>query len=180
MRVRRPNSTLSANTDKPLRRKKELARTEPLNRPLSPRVGQPTPDRPRRVEYDYQAFCRAIARLDGPGCFIHRLLVQREHDGADFPLGLLLCEGVIDGHHLIRKNRLKQELSRPFSELVGGYVFEDARNGILACRRHHDLVERGLVVVKAEELPRRVHAFVAEYDLEGWLDRYYRPEADAA
>lgn len=157
-------------------------RTTPLSRskPLG-KGKRPNGTRKARKErgYSYEAFFEAIAHMDGYRCFVHHLLLKREEEGADFPLGLLLCEGVMDAHHLLPKQRLKQEFSSNGTLYGGGPdvrlgdVLSDPRNGILACRRHHDLVERRLVVVRAADLPQRFSAFCADYGLEGWQSRYY-------
>ena len=120
--------------------------------------------------YSYEAFCRGIVERDGPGCFVAALLKRRraEHS-VDYSPGLLECRGEMDGHHAgIRKNRLKQEV--PADRLA--VALSDPRNGLLVCRRHHDLLERGLVVLRREDLPLCVDEFAAEFGLEGWLDRY--------
>jgi hypothetical protein len=131
------------------------------------------------VSYDYELFCALVADLDGTSCFLADLLRQRQRRYPhDYSPGLLTCDGIMDCHHLIRKNRLKQE--RRLIEASGRAlekVLEDPRNGVLVCRRHHDLLERALVVLRREELPVRVFEFASELGLEGWLERYYLPQA---
>lgn len=104
-------------------------------------------------------------------CFIARTLATR-----DVPAGLLNCDGPWDRHHLIRKNRLRQELADEVAELA----VQDDRNLVTTCRRHHELVERALVRLHRDELPEQIEAFAADFRLEGWLDRYYPPRAEAA
>lgn len=152
--------------------------------------------------YDYDAFREGIRFLDGLECWLRRLLRERSDEHPfDCSPGLLTCAGELDGHHLIRKNRLKQEyphgaffesdkahpvLLTSNPELVThsgislGGILEDPRNGILVCRRHHDMVEGGQVTILRDELPPRVFDFAEEYGLAGWLDRYFPPIGRAA
>jgi hypothetical protein len=135
--------------------------------------------------YSYEAFCGAVEALHGSRCWVVGVLAGR---GAAVPSGLLRCDGQVDGHHLIGKNRIKQELPSgtmgpylmvdrdPPKEVPGrslGEILNDGRNGVPACRRHHDLVERALVRIAREELPAEVFEFAAELGLGGWLERYY-------
>lgn len=123
------------------------------------------------MTYSYQAFCETIRDLDGLDCWLRNLLVERQDQWPhDYSPGLLTCAGELDGHHVgIRKNRLKQQLSPD----VVDEALNDPRNGVLVCRRHHDLLERGLVVLRRDELPARVFEFAREWELEGWLSRYF-------
>jgi hypothetical protein len=98
-------------------------------------------------------------------CFIARTLATRK----GLSDGLLDCDGVWDRHHLIRKNRLRQELASEVAQLA----VEDDRNLVTTCRRHHELVERALVRLHRDELPDQIEAFATDFRLEGWLDRYY-------
>jgi hypothetical protein len=99
-------------------------------------------------------------------CFVASLLTDRP-----VPASLKDCGGPGEFHHLIRKNRIKQELSPSLAEKALG----DLRNMVPVCRKHHEHVENRRIVIWREDLPAAVHEFAAEYGLEGWLDRYYPP-----
>lgn len=127
--------------------------------------------------YDYTAFREGIRAHDGLGCWLRDLLAERQGEHPfDYSPGLLTCAGELDGHHLLRKNRLKQEL--PAESIAE--ALRDPRNGILVCRRHHEMLERGLVVLRRDELPARATDFAEDWNLAGWLDRYYPPMRRAA
>lgn len=164
--------------------------------------------------YDYPAFLHAVIIRRGHGCWVGKLLRgRREHwlrsraPGAAMPWdldpGLLMCQGELDGHHLVSKQRIKREFERlnPLDEwpvLINrnwstGGPFEpvrweslaemlmDPRNGVPACRRHHDLLERRLVVPTRAELPVGVEEFAAEVGMVWSLERDYGAvESEAA
>lgn len=116
------------------------------------------------------------------------------------PGGLLRCDGPLDGHHLLSKSWLKREFphgaidTEPvekgvlYALLPGTHdayrrlpdLLNDPRNGILACRRHHDLIERASVQLRAAELPRCVFEFAAELGdrAVGRLERDFGPLPD--
>lgn len=164
MKVSRPNSTLKANTDRPLRREKGLARTG------GPKAGSPRRSGFTPVPgYDYSAFCLAVAERDGVDCFVRR--------NVPLPPELLACDGKLDCHHLLSKSWLKDEF--PHGELVDvvipgdevvpavrhvklGEILSDPRNGIACCRKHHDLLENARITLTAAELPPHVWEFAAE------------------
>lgn len=98
------------------------------------------------------------------------------------PSSLLDCDGPLDGHHVgLSKQWLKREFphgvidTEPvepgvlYALLPGTHdayrrlpeLLNDSRNGILACRRHHDLIERHLIVVRRGDLPSSVEEFAA-------------------
>lgn len=162
--------------------------------------------------YDYPAFLHAVIIGRGHGCWVGGLLrARREHwrrsraPGDTMPPeldpALLGCQGQLDAHHLVPKQRIKREFHRlnPLDEWPvrinrawadGGSEFVsweslaamlmDARNGVIVCRRHHDLLERRLVVPARAELPRGVEEFAAVVGM-GWsLDRDYGPVKRAA
>jgi hypothetical protein len=168
------------------------------------------------VSYDYARFCQGIAALDGEGCWLAAFLAQKQAElPHDYSPGLSKCDGQLDGHHILKKGRLKQEAPFPCRRCAGrgtvvrngpseyeydshypcsscttdrtalrgtgeaplSVVLEDARNGILVCRRHHDLLECALVVLRRQELPGRFEEFVADYGLDGWASRYYMRDA---
>lgn len=166
--------------------------------------------------YDYEAFGRGVATLDGTECFVHRVLVARRKRLVDawgggqvetgchrdwIPGGLLDCDGRMDAHHLLAKQWLKREFPNGAWALypVGdgawvepdeeggdwhwplGAILSDPRLGILACRRHHDLLERALLRIHREELPARTFDFAAELGprAEARLERDYRPAVSA-
>lgn len=161
---------------------------------------------PLGAGYDYEAFRDGIRFLDGLDCWLRRLLEERaEEHPHDWSPSILTCTGELDGHHLLRKNRLKQELpygviwqpegwvtidpgkaypldGPPEAQVYGvgvrtlSAILEDPRNGILGCRRHHDMLEAGQVVIQRDELPPRVFEFAEEYGLLAWLERYYRAD----
>lgn len=95
------------------------------------------------------------------------------------PRGLLKCDGPLDGHHWLGKSWIKREFpSGGFAMYEVGVGFErhgeddwrwplavilsDHRNGSCICRRHHDLIERKLVVIRRNDLPAHVEDFAAE------------------
>jgi hypothetical protein len=169
MRVSRPNSTLKVDTEKrlkqgkPLERKSELRRenvvtSKSRERRSSLKRSGFTPAR----GYDYAVFCHGIADRDGADCFVRR--------NVPMDPSLRACDGALDGHHLLAKQWLKREFSPDLWVLCGDFhelrtievVLNDSRNGILACRRHHDLIENARVVLSAESLPGCVFEFAAE------------------
>jgi hypothetical protein len=121
------------------------------------------------VTYDYALFMEGVFGLHGTRCW-----VSKAFRGRDVPERLRECDGVMDAHHCLRKNRLKQEV--PMGLLAD--ALNDRRNGIPACRRHHDLLENAHVRLFRSDLPAEVHEFARDFGLEGWLDRYY-PRAAA-
>lgn len=153
--------------------------------------------------YDYEAFREGIRFLDGLDCWVRRLLEERQLEHPlDWSASALTCAGELDGHHIgISKNRLKQEfpngaffdngkahpvLATSDPELIThrgislAGILEDPRNGVLVCRRHHDMVEGPQLTILRNELPPRVFDFAEEYGLGGWLDRYFPPVGRAA
>lgn len=147
----------------------------------------------------YAEFCAGIAARDGTGCFVRRVLVARREeqvrvarrDLAYLPDGLLKCDGQMDGHHVLKRQHIKREFARaefPHRVVTPGSVVSwesldamlaDPRNGVAACRRHHDLVERALVRLFREELPGCALEFARDAGL-GWrLERDY-PLREAA
>lgn len=143
----------------------------------------------------YAEFCAGIAARDGHGCFIRRVLEARRdvqlrstrRDRAVLPDGLLACDGQIDGHHVVAKQHIKREHGRaefPLSVFLPGMrevtvwqsldaMLADSRNGIAACRRHHELVERALVRLFRDELPAHVFEFAREVAMVPRLERDY-------
>lgn len=149
--------------------------------------------------YDYLLFGRRVAELHGPGCWIHRLLMNRP--GVEVPWGMVMCDGGIDAHHLAPKRLLKREFphgvyigcmgecyalkdDRPFEvpeavrEVIGNPegrvrsladLLNDGRNGVLGCRRHHDMVESAEVKIRRGELPAEFVEFATELGLDWFL-----------
>jgi hypothetical protein len=99
------------------------------------------------------------------------------------PNGLLECDGPLDGMHLgLSKSWLKNEFPNGGWALYpvgdgkwvapndeGGdwhwplhEILNDSRNGVCGCRRHHDLVDRKLIMVRRGDLPGLVEEFAAE------------------
>jgi hypothetical protein len=133
--------------------------------------------------YDYGAFCRGIAERDGVLCWVRVLLIARRAamvkkwagSAADsppsacrewIPNGLMDCDGPLDGHHAaLSKSWLKSyaaTLEREGEPVDLAGWLNDHRQGRLACRRHHDLVERRLIVVRRGDLPEELDEFLAE------------------
>lgn len=143
--------------------------------------------------YDYEAFCAAVAELHGAACWVRATLAARE---VPLPPGLLDCAGQLDGHHLLPKRVLKRERGSggvrlaattralytgtpsrevEYEAVTIGALLNDGRDGVPACRRHHDLVERALVRIRRAELPRQVEEFAAEIGLGWYLEREFGP-----
>lgn len=60
-----------------------------------------------------------------------------------------------DCHHLIPKQRLDDEAAL------------DGRNGVLLCRRHHDLIEGRRLTIPLERLPEGFAQFLADHPEAG-------------
>jgi hypothetical protein len=99
-------------------------------------------------------------------CFVASLLTDRP-----VPASLKDCGGPGERHHLIRKNRIKQELSPSLAEKALG----DLRNMVPVCRKHHEHVENRRIVIRREDLSPEFDDFCRDYGLEGWADRYFPP-----
>lgn len=147
----------------PLQRRTPLRQGKPLSRG-SGRSGKALKrTAPRRVEgYDYERFCQGIADRDGADCWVRR--------NVSLPPEALSCDGQLDGHHVLPKQWLKSEFSRlrviPTRDVLGAATLSDwlndPRNGILVCRRHHDLLENARIAIDPESLPPCVVEFAAE------------------
>jgi hypothetical protein len=116
--------------------------------------------------YSYTAFGEGVLALDGPGCFVRRLLYAR----GDV---LTPCAGPMEAHHVLSKQWLKRAYPRGLEQSwLGGPVvvcgtlgdlLSDPRNGLLVCNRHHNLAfNRRLVEVGHDELPARARLFAVE------------------
>jgi hypothetical protein len=77
------------------------------------------------------------------------------------------CDSIIELHHVIPKQRLKQRLriSR------GDPILLDPRNLIPLCRRHHHLVTIGFIKVPVWAVDRDVWDFADEHGLRWSLER---------
>lgn len=127
------------------------------------------------MRYAYGVFLHSIAGLYPVECWVRPVLLAR---GGDVRGSLLPCDGILDGHHLVRKSTLTTELG--LSKADGGAVLNDGRNGVFACRRHHDLIEGCAVRLERGELPMVVDEFAAAHGLGWWLDRTYGAREDVA
>lgn len=54
-----------------------------------------------------------------------------------------------------------------------GDLLNDGRNGVPACRHHHDLLENHILRLRREELPPQAEEFAQELGLGWWLDRSF-------
>jgi hypothetical protein len=149
MRVPQHNSTLHANTEKPLSRSKGLSRSGRKASTLKRGKVSSNPS-----GYDYEAFCEGIADRDGADCWVRRNVPMDPE--------LRLCDGKLDGHHVLPKQWLKGNVRLPYSEQTPASVLNDSRNGILVCRRHHDLLENARIALDVEALPPCVVEFAQE------------------
>lgn len=153
------------------------------------------------TEYDYPRFLYAVARHRGRKCWLRQLLLTRSQEemgewsamvrekGISVPMDERAtdwrrfgdCDGPMDAHHLVSKQRIKRDWPHPLWFPDGDLpttaaVLMDVRNGVIVCRRHHDLLERRLVVPSRAELPEDAVEFAEEVGM-GWsIDRDY-PEA---
>lgn len=75
------------------------------------------------------------------------------------------CRGPLDAHHIVPRRVLKAHGHREATE--------DPRNGMCLCRRHHELVERHLLSIQRDCIPRAAELFAAEVGLGWYLDRRY-------
>jgi hypothetical protein len=145
--------------------------------------------------YDYAGFVRGVEQLHGTGCFVRRVLIARLRAGKlDMPNTVLSCDGLLDGHHVLSKERVKQRfpfggekwpdsnvvmpldriaIPPPGTEIALGELLSDPRLGVLGCRRHHSLIENGVIVLARRELPAEVDSVAVEFGLDAWLDRDY-------
>ena len=152
---------------------------------------------------DYVTWLAAVrGAFRGPCWLCQRLPAQAQR-----------CEmasgGIIDGHHIIRKSRLKREFPH------GAYVYEDGsvdavpaahrrviapnatevngvrvvpldailwdpRNGLVLRRWHHDELEQRRVRILRTSLPRAVEEFAAEFGLLWSLERDFGARTEAA
>jgi hypothetical protein len=162
--------------------------------------------------YSYRTFCANVQALHGPGCWIQRTLTRR--DGRTVPFGWLICDGMMDAHHICPKSLLKKQFPegaiwasvavptgaddfameperwlpydwrmvhigegeptlRSLADLLN-----DGRDGVGACRKHHDMVEARQVVIRRDELPVEAVEFATELGL-GWFieSRAFDPPA---
>jgi hypothetical protein len=98
------------------------------------------------------------------------------------PVKLLSCDGQLDGHHVgLSKSWLKREFPAGTATLLVSIgprykddtvsalcersladLLNDPRNGVCACRRHHDMLEAHLIVVHRGDLPEHIEEFAAE------------------
>lgn len=130
--------------------------------------------------YSYRTFCQNVVALHGDRCWLsdHIRAKERAHP-VDYSPGLKVCDGPMDVHHIFKKQRLKRECTwaDPATLVL---ILEDGRNGMVVCRRHHDLLERALVVLRRGELPVEFEEFVDDLELDGWASRYWGPRKAAA
>jgi hypothetical protein len=146
------------------------------------------------TEYSYPDFLEVVLRHRGRDCWVEALLGaranaemrewqeagrrgevkwidQRVVDWQRFRD----CDGELDAHHVaVSKQRIKQKF-HPDDDRRGEALM-DPRNGVPCCRRHHDLLERRLVVPTRAELPEDAVEFAGEIGMLGWVERDY-PEA---
>lgn len=113
---------------------------------------------------------------------------------------VLRCGGIMDAHHLLPKTWLKSEFPHgvnvhaEFTDRGDGVTDEvhvirplaallnDPRNGIIACRDHHDRIENARIPIYRADLPARVWEFAAELGdrAVARLERDYPERAPAA
>lgn len=111
------------------------------------------------------------------------------------PGGLLRCDGVLDGHHLGLSKQWLKSWHATQTRAVGpidlygepvedqdfalANLLNDSRNGVLACRRHHDMLEHAVIVVRRADLPESVEGFAAELGTKAVarLERDYGPRS---
>lgn len=79
------------------------------------------------------------------------------------------CDGALDPHHVIPKQRLKQR--HGLSPAQRRELAWDARNGVPVCRRHHELLTNRVMRLPHEVVPGEVFAFAHDYGLDHLLDR---------
>lgn len=80
------------------------------------------------------------------------------------------CGGRLDLHHIVEKGRIRKEVPAEFGAQLRAK--RDARNLIVVCRAHHDLIHRGSVHVLETDLPNDFWQFVTAYELDGSLPRH--------
>lgn len=85
-----------------------------------------------------------------------------------FAKGYGRCDGPLDAHHLIPKQRIKREF-RHDDRLVD--LIADPRNGIAVCRRHHDMLEGRKLRMLRVELPAGLEEFAVEVGMVWCLER---------
>jgi hypothetical protein len=154
----------------------------------------------KRRGYDYGEFVRAVEQLHGTGCFVVRAINARLRAGTwRDSMHLVQCDGILDGEHVLSKQRVQdrfpfgavmrdgalEPLDRGVWEEIAktidgrgrlftlGELLNDGRLGVLACRRHHDLIENGQFKFARAELPVEVESVAVDYGLDAWLERDY-------
>jgi hypothetical protein len=129
--------------------------------------------------YDYLMLLTAVAERDEGKCWVRELLLRRrdaqiaawgagQTEQGDtkrnwVPKKLLDCDGPWDAHHLgLSKSWLKREFPDGCGDRTLADLLNDPRNCVLVERRHHDMLEAHLIVVRRGDLPEHVEEFAAE------------------
>ena len=80
------------------------------------------------------------------------------------------CEGEIEAHHLIPKQRIKHLPRAMFDPKQKRAMIRDDRNGIPLCHKHHHQVTVRFIYLPPEAVPPETHEFAIEHRLEWALE----------
>jgi len=131
------------------------------------------------VKFDYQTFWRTVTDDGKAPCALYRANCHRCDGLGKFErttaigtvvtaclacnsTGIIRCKGGKDAHHYYPKRRIDLKLGGKLSPRAIA-AKQDVRNGVCLCRRHHDLVEDGLM---ESPVPATLSLFCAEHHLE--------------
>lgn len=82
------------------------------------------------------------------------------------------CEGRITAHHVIPKQRLRNELGRDTEAIW------DVRNAVPICERHHHLVTVAALRLPARIIPSGAWDFAKEHGMLWSLERDLEPQEE--
>lgn len=112
----------------------------------------------------YMAFASAVAEHRGARCLVTLVLADRK------PLvssALLSCRVPYDAAHLIPQRALAEHV--PAEKLLTALT--DVRNGVIACRRHHNMLDGCAIALEPDEWPVDAWEFAADYGLVWWIEK---------
>jgi hypothetical protein len=89
-----------------------------------------------------------------------------------------VCDGALEAHHLIPKQRINHlpiskwpTLSRKEVQRAKRKMREDARNGMALCSKHHSLVTARMTIIPADLITEDACMFASQHGIEWALER---------